>query len=357
MISPLKKLRNIIYENKLDAVLITSVSNIIYLTNYSGFSKEEREAFLFITQDSQYILTDGRYTQAVKKNIPNFNLIEISSGSSVIQILKILIQKHNVRKLGFEGHNLSYSEHQKFSRQLGKMQHVDLSSLRIIKNPDEIIKIKKACKLGDDVFKYILKKIKLGVSEKEIAVEIEYFIKKQNGNISFNPIVAFGANSAIPHHVPGNKKLTRNDKFILLDLGVKLENYCSDMTRTVFVGKPSLEQKKMYQAVLDSQMLAIKMLEKTNKAYEIDKTARDYIISQGYNSIPHGVGHGVGIDIHETPHLSPKSKDILRGGMVFSIEPGIYIPDMGGVRIEDLVAIENDKIKILSDSHKEITVI
>jgi len=346
MIKALLKLEKILKENKLDAVLISSISNIVYLTGYSGFSKEEREAYLFVVKNAQYILTDGRYTQAVKTLIPGFKLIKISSRVSFEKSIKELIKKHRIKRMGFEGNNLTFLEHKKLSSRFNDLNHFSMSKFRAIKNAEEIFAIEKACQLGDKAFDYILKKIKLGVSEKELAFEIEFFIKKNGGDISFRPIVAFGKNSAIPHHQPSDKRLAKSDKLVLLDLGVKLNNYCSDMTRTVFFGKPSAEQKRMYQTVLEAQSHALDllnslfMIHNSIPAKKIDKIARDYIISKGYKTIPHSVGHGIGINVHEAPHLSPKSKDILKQGMVFSIEPGIYIPGLGGVRIEDLVVLE-----------------
>jgi Xaa-Pro aminopeptidase len=383
MTTPLIKFRELLSKNKFDAILISSVSNIIYLTNYSGFSKEEREAYILIVAQPQglthktpgvlgYILTDARYSQAVKTLIPDFKLIEISPKLSATQALKKLVKKHGIKKIGFEGHNLTHLEHKKLTQALGKISHVDLGSLRTIKNSDEISKIEKACKLGDKTFNYILKKIRLGVSEKKIAQEIEFFIKKNDGDISFPPIVAFGKNSAIPHHVSSDKRLAKSDKLILLDFGVKLDNYCSDMTRTVFFGKASAEFKKMYETVLKAQQKAIECLMqltsdggrlslRSHDSSEVDRIARNYIISKGYPTIPHSLGHGIGIQIHESPHLSPNSKDILKEGMVFSIEPGIYLPaspqggpNFGGVRIEDLVVLKKTGLRLLTHSPKTI---
>jgi len=359
MDTPLFRLRKLVRNNKLDAVLISSHSNIIYLTDYSGFSKEEREAYLLITKNKQYILTDGRYTQAVKTLIRNFKLIEISSKLSFEKAIKQLIKKHRIKRMGFEGNNLTFLEHKKLSSRFNDLNHFSLNNLRAIKDEKEISEIEKACVLSDKTFDYILKKVKLGVSEKEVGNEIEFFIKKFGADISFRPIVAFGKSSAIPHHVPTNNKLT-NNQTVLLDFGVKLNNYCSDMTRTIFFGKPTPEQKKMYQTVLEAQERTIDLLNtkysilNTIKASSVDKVARDYIISKGYKTIPHSLGHGIGIEVHEAPHLSSKSKDILKVGMVFSIEPGIYIPEIGGVRIEDLLVLTKLGPKLLTHSPKTI---
>jgi Xaa-Pro aminopeptidase len=228
-----------------------------------------------------------------------------------------------------------------------------------IKTPEEISKIQEACNLGDIAFDYILKKIHIGVTEKEVAQEIDSFIENAGGKPSFPTIVAFGKNSANIHNVPVDNKLKKN-QIILLDLGVKLNGYCSDMTRTIFSGKPTPKQKKIYQIVLKAQSHAINYLKslivnhKSINAKDVDQAARDYIISQEYKTIPHSVGHGIGKEVHEFPHISPKSKDILKEGMVFSIEPGIYLPNFGGIRIEDLVVLTKSGPKLLTHSPKTI---
>jgi len=235
----------------------------------------------------------------------------------------------------------------------------------MVKSPAEILAIEKACRLGDKTFDYVLGKIKEGVSEKGLAFEIQFFIKKQGADISFPPIVAFGKNSAFPHHVPThNSKLLTHNSIILLDFGVRLNNYCSDMTRTVFFGSANAEYRKIYQTVLDAQNKAIDFLNslfivhnsknKTVKASKVDKIARKYITSQGYPTIPHSLGHGIGLEVHESPRLSPKSKDILKPNMVFTIEPGIYLPGFGGVRIEDVVTIEKSGPRLITKCPKQM---
>ena len=359
----IEKLKKIMVNANTDAVLISSVSNIIYLTGYSGFSNTEREAYLLITKTQQYIITDGRYSEAVLLHIPHFELIERTIKNTLDDIFKKLIKKHHIKKLGLEEDNLSVSEFKQIKKHYNNTYHYSLTAMRSVKDNDEIARIEKACDLGDKTFDYILKKIKKGVSEKEIAFEIEFFIKKNGADLSFPTIVAFGKNSAIPHHQSGNDILN-NNQFVLLDFGVKLNNYCSDMTRTIFFGKPTEKQKKIYQVVLESQKRAIDFLNtkykilntktKSLKASDVDNAARDYIIEQNYPTIPHSLGHGIGIEVHEFPNISPNSKDILKEGMVFSIEPGIYIPGFGGVRIEDLVVLEKQDPRLLTKSRKTL---
>lgn len=234
------------------------------------------------------------------------------------------------------------------------------------KTPDEILIIEKACRLTDRTFDYILPHIKPGVTEKEISLKIRKFINKNGALLSFRSIVAFGKNASEPHHKSNETKL-KNGNIVLLDFGAKVKGFCSDMTRTVFMGKASDEQKKIYRTVLAAQKKAIKFLKssiinhKSINAYNVDKVARDYIISQGYTPMPHGLGHGIGKKVHERPKLSPKSKAFLKPGMTFTIEPGIYLPagrqgikNFGGVRIEDTVVLEKTGLRILTKSPKEI---
>lgn len=352
----LQEIKKKLKEEKADAVLISSVSNITYLTGYTNFSKEEREAYIFIGKNFAYIITDGRYTEAIKREVPHLTLFERGNG-----IFEDLLKKHKneIKQLGIEEDNLTVSEYKFIKKHFNKLKHLSVSNLRSIKIDEEIKKIEEACKLGDLAFKHILKKIKSGVTEKEIAHELESFIKDKGVQFSFPPIVAFGKNSAIPHHQTGQTKLEKGQN-VLLDFGVKFENYCSDMTRTIFFGKSSKKQQDMYKVVLETQKRAVDFLNssiksgKKIKAAQVDKVARGYIKSKGYPNLPHSLGHGIGLEVHEHPFISEKSKEVLKEGMVFSIEPGIYIPDFGGVRIEDLYVLKGGGFKRLTCTAKNL---
>ncbi|MBU1000301.1 Xaa-Pro peptidase family protein [Patescibacteria group bacterium] len=357
----IKKLRALLAEENLDAVLISAVSNITYFTGYANFSQDEREAYIFLGQNFGYIITDARYCESIKKQVPHLQLFERSPGKRIDALFKK--HKKQIKKLGIEEDNLVVSEHKILQKHFKKLKHFNASLLRSIKSEDEIQKIEKAANLGDQVFKYILGKIKAGISEKQLAQELESYIKKHGAELSFPPIVAFGKNSSIPHHQTGNTKLTGDKEFILLDFGVKFENYCSDMTRTVFFGKPTKEQKAIFETVLKAQQKAINFVNsaiksgKELKAAQVDKVARDYIISKNYPAVPHSLGHGVGLDVHESPRLSRQSREILKEGMVFSIEPGIYSEGFGGVRIEDLFVLEKKGIRQLTNATKKLITI
>lgn len=354
----LREVKQLLQKEKLDGIFVSSVSNIIYLTGFSSFSKDEREVYLLIGKDFQYVITDGRYSEAVKKNIPHLKLFEKGYKKSTEDLFKK--HKKDINILGIEEGNLTVGEFKIIKKHFKKLKHLEVGYLRSIKNKEEIDKIKKACDLGDKAFNYILTKIKTGITEKEIAYNLERFIREKGAENSFPIIVAFDKNSSVPHHQTGDTELKSGD-IVLIDMGVKIDNYCSDMTRTIFFGKPSQKQKEIYNVVLSAQKKALEFLnkqikiDKKVKASEVDKVARDYIKSKGFPDIPHSLGHGIGLEVHEHPSLSPKSKEILEEGMVFSIEPGIYIEDFGGVRIEDLYTIKNGKLLQFTNSPKELT--
>lgn len=403
MISRTLKAQEKLKEKSFDAILVSSIPNITYLTGFSGFSKDEREAFMLITKNKQYILTDKRYIDEIKpvlyasseqqrvekssvissrqaRTINYFELIEVSYSLPFFKALEKLIKKHlpagrqgKIKKLGIETNNLTVNEYvslRKIFKSKSALISYNISENRIVKEQIEIDSIKKACSLTDRTFEHILKKIKPGISEKELAFEIEMFIKKHGGDLAFESIVAFGKHSAVPHHKPGNQRSKIKDQ-ILLDFGAKIDNYCSDMTRVVFLGKATNEQKKVYETVLEAQKRAMDYISSKCKiqsskleieAADVDKAAHDYIRQQGFgDNIFHSLGHGVGLEIHEAPRLSPKSKEVLKPGMVFTIEPGIYLPagrqglpNKFGIRIEDTVVLQENGLKILTHSPKEI---
>ncbi|MBI2019591.1 M24 family metallopeptidase [Candidatus Daviesbacteria bacterium] len=338
----------------LDAVLICSKDNITYLTGYPNFSEKEREAYIFAGYDFAYIITDARYTHEVKTQVTDLEIFERSHSNPTEKLFK----KHKIKILGVEEDNLTISEHKYFKKHFKKIKHIDLGNFRSVKTEDEIKKIEKACDIGDLAFKYIVKKIKEGVSEKELAGELENFIRSKGAVLSFPTIVAFGKNSAIPHHHTSDDKLDGNSQFILFDFGVKFENYCSDMTRTVFFGSPDKNQIKMYETVLGVQQKVVNAVNSgERKTSRIFKIADKFIKSKGFQGLPHSLGHGIGLEVHEHPSLSLKSKEVLKEGMVFSIEPGIYLSDFGGIRIEDLFVLEKTGLRQLTKSSKNLMVL
>lgn len=339
------KLATSLFSNA-DAILVSSPSNIKYLTGYSGFSEIERECFLLLTKNRKYLITDERYAEAVAKQVPEFKVIPVGVGRFIHQGDKVL---DSIPLLGIEEEDLKVTEYKAIKKRVRKTVNINLSDIRIVKESNEVKKIEKACALGDKAFNYITKKIKVGLTEKELAKILIQFIVSQGVEISFSPIVAFGKNSSVPHHLSGNTKLKSNS-IVLLDFGVKFDNYCSDMTRTIFFGSHDKKFNDIHKTVLEAQLKAIKAVKPGTNASEIDKIARTHILSKGYPNVIHSIGHGIGIDVHEAPHLSPFSDDLFSEGMVFSIEPGIYLPGYGGVRIEDLFLVTKNGSRKLTHS-------
>lgn len=354
------RIKKVLEKLETDALLVSDHNNVFYLSGFKSFIPKEREAFLFLTQKGNFIFTSSLYTETVNKNIKDFKLIEIDRHNVFSKKIEEIVKNLKIQKLSADLSDLSVSEYVKI-RKIAKVVD-DNNIVEIVrenKDEKEIENLRKASKLGDEVFKYILSEIKTGITEIEIAKKIEIFVLNQNSELSFDSVVAFGSNSSSPHHVPTNKKLTKNT-IILLDFGVKVNRYCSDMTRTVYFGKANTRFKKIYLTVKNSKEKAFEYVksnsnkQKPISAKAVDKVAREYIIKQGFESIPHSLGHGIGIEVHESPRLSPNSKDELKMGMVFSIEPGIYIPGYGGVRIEDLVLLTDKEPVLISNARSEI---
>jgi Xaa-Pro aminopeptidase len=350
--------------SKIQAVFISNSPNIVYLTGYTGFSEGEREAFLLVAKNGQYLITDGRYTEAVTKKVPSFTVLERSAENPLKTIFEKLVKKHKIETVGIEEFDLKVAEFKSLKKMFKKMTDFNSHSIRSQKDKSEVEKIEAACDLADKALKQALAKITTGVSEKDVALEFEMYLKKNYANTSFSTIVGFGPNSSVPHHETDDTKLSKKPgQFVLIDCGAKLDNYCSDMTRTYFFGQPSKEQEKIYNTVLEAQTKAAELIDQKIKsgqkiwAKEPDELARKIIEDNGYKSYSHSLGHGTGLEIHEPPTLSIRSTQELTEGMVFSIEPGIYIPDFGGVRIEDLYVIEKKGLRQLTKSPKKLTII
>ncbi len=333
------------------AVLISGFANIFY---YSGFTSED--ALLLLTPEERYIITDSRYFVQAKLECPDFELIDIKKGWEYVFSLS------KSEQIYFEEDNLNYGMYLKLSEKAHGKEFIPAQTKinlpRQKKDKRELEIIKEAEKIGDDAFSYVLNKIHPGMREKELAFELEMYMKKSGASgLSFDTIVASGVRSAMPHGVASDKVIENGD-FLTLDFGCRYKGYCSDMTRTVVIGKPEQKQREIYDIVLKAQTEAIKAIKLGVRCRDIDKVARDIITEAGYgNNFGHSLGHSVGVEIHEMPVFSPRSADILHNGNILSVEPGIYIDGWGGVRIEDLIAVCDGEIINLTASPKELIVI
>jgi Xaa-Pro aminopeptidase len=355
-----KKLFKIISALNLDALFITNQHNVSYLTGFTGFSTDEREGFLLATKKNAYLLLFSTYFNLFEKDGSGVTTLCITHNKRLTRHLNEIIKKEKIKSIGFEEENLTIAELNSLQNKVKVRWQATkgkIEDLRVIKDETELKYIKDAARITDAAFEFIKGKIKKGVSEKTLALELEYFLKKNAGDIAFSPIIAFNKNAAIPHYLPTNSQQLIANSLILLDFGAKINGYCADMTRVVFFGTPGEKEVKMYNTVLSAQKKALSNLTAGMTAHKIDKIARDHIISQGFPEYPHSLGHGVGLAIHENPRLKKDSKVILKENMVVTVEPGIYLPGQCGIRIEDLVLLKDKGVEILSKSTKEIVII
>jgi Xaa-Pro aminopeptidase len=351
MIKRIRKVQKAVVDENLDAFMVSSEYNLTYLTGYTGSN-----GLLLIYKNQKPIFyTDFRYEEQIKHEVKgcqikilNRNLIEEFPPDDI----------KDVKILGFEASSLTYRNYLSLANQLkNNVQLVAkeniVEKLRMIKDDDELSLIRHAARYTDEIFNYILSLIKPGVTEKDLSSEINYQLMKK-GWLAFPAIVAFGKNSAMPHARPTVAKLKKND-VIVFDLGLRFQNYCSDMTRTVVWGKASKKVKEIYKIVLEAQSAAISLIKDGVQAKIVDQEARRIIEKYGYGKFfGHGLGHGVGIVVHELPILSSRSIDVLRINQVVTVEPGIYLPDEFGIRIEDLIVIKKNNCEILTKSTKEL---
>lgn len=345
----LEKLRAKLAEGA--AVYITSFANIFY---YSGFTSED--ASLLVTADRAVLITDSRYLIEARLEAPDFEIYDIRGTLSglfdKISCDSVLYEEESISAAGLERLKKAAPGRGFFAAQK------KINEPREVKDEEEIRRIYAAEELGDEAFWYILGKISEGVSEKEVAFELEFFMKKHGARaLSFETIAASGKRSAMPHGTASDRRLRRGDLFTL-DFGCVLDGYCSDMTRTVGIGELSDRTREIYSVTLKAQEAALARIKDGVSLSEVDKTARTIISDAGFGeNFSHSLGHSVGIEIHENPCFSPKSEGEAKSGNVITVEPGIYIEDFGGVRIEDLVVVTPTGCEILSKSPKELIIL
>ncbi len=352
----LNKLRKALGRKDRFPYFVSNLTNIYYLTGFEG-----TYANILIDEDKTYFITDSRYTEYATSLLPDS--IEIhQQETSLNSTLKELLKNKHKRRLYVEQITplsgfLSLKQELKNIKILPAEDEIAL--LRIIKDENEILNIKKAVNLSDKCFNHLLKIIKPGIIEWDIAVEIEYFYRK-NGcrKSSFDSIVASGKGSSMPHHITSMAKKIENNDILLIDMGCLLNGYNSDLTRTIFIGNITPEFKKIYNIVLSAQEQAIFSVKPGIATGKLDKTARDIIHKEGYGwAFGHSLGHGLGLEVHESPYLKKNNSFRLKKNIPFTIEPGIYIPGKGGVRIEDVIIATGNGFENLTNSSKEIIVL
>ena len=348
-----KKVQEINKSLNIDAVLISNGNNMRYVSGFAG-----ETGYLYISEKHHMVITDFRYTYQAEMEAKGYEIVTIGN-AGYEEAINDILRTDNVKRLGFESGDMLYSKYVELADKLNVDELVpikdEITGLRKIKTPKELEYIKQAESIGDKVFAEMLTFIKPGLTELEVAARIEYLLKLYGGErSSFPAIVASGINSSMPHAVPTNKKIEVGD-FVTMDFGCVYEGYCSDMTRTIVVGKASDRQKEIYNIVLEAQLAALYCIRAGLKGKDVDKVARDIIYNAGYEGcFGHGLGHSVGLFIHEGPRLSPNEEDIIEERMTETVEPGIYVRGFGGVRIEDLIVVTKDGHENYTQSDKSL---
>ena len=338
-----------------EAFLITSEENMRYLTDFPN-----SEGKVLVTADEAVFFVDSRYIEAVQKNVDSCEVVLMTS---FYKQLGEYAKKLGVKTVFTEAEGISVADFSVLCKNVScefKAEKADelLTSLRRRKSEEEKHKILAAQAIAEKAFDHILGFIKEGVTERKIALELDFFMLKNGAEaISFDTIAVSGKNTSLPHGVPSSKKIAKGD-FITMDYGAVVNGYHSDMTRTVAVGEISSKQAEIYETVLKAQKNSLKVLKAGISGFDADKAARDIIENAGYGKFfGHGTGHGVGLQIHESPRLSPKSKHTLKIGDVVTVEPGIYLPDEFGVRIEDMAYITENGFENLTKAPKKLIIL
>ena len=337
----------------IDGFLISNITNVRYVTGFSGSS-----GCVLVTKNNKIFCTDCRYEEQAKQEIKDFDIfIEKEERlKEVVERAKSL----GIRTLGFES-TASYHFYRSLLRKGIKIKAVSnfIEDMRKIKDADEIVMIKKAISRAENAFLKIKEYIKPGFSERQVALRLEENLKKEGCySIPFDIIVASGRNSALPHAKPTEKKIKPGD-LVVVDWGGEAGGYFSDMTRSFLIqGRDIARKKEIYGTVLQANTKAIQSVASGLSSRMVDKAARDSIKKAGYaDFFGHGTGHGVGLDVHELPRISRLGREYVKTGMVFTIEPGVYIPEIGGVRIEDMVLVEHGGCRVLTALPKELEIL
>ena len=376
-----EKLIKELMQEPVDAVLIKHPSNLYYYTGFTGgeamflmpVNADIMSTYALelagISNDSQaitndwpdgYVITDSRYYEQVEKECAGLTLVKWEKKGMAETIQELMVEDKKIHIVLEDDMNLAqYMKLTQVCRNcLFSLGSKWIQMPRMVKDEEELAQIEQAEHIGDAAFSHILDILKPGVSEREIALELEFFMKKQGASkLSFDTIVASGPNGSMPHAQVTDRLLQSGD-FVTMDFGCVYQGYCSDMTRTVAIGTPTDEMKKVYQIVLDANVRAMEQIAAGQKCSDIDAVARGYIAKQGYGAyFGHGLGHGVGLDIHEEPRFSPKCDVITTENMVITDEPGIYLPGQFGVRIEDLVVVKENGYRKLSQSEKQLIIL
>ncbi len=351
----LEAVRRILDSNHLDGILFSSLENIRYLCSFTG-----SDGALVITQKNSFFLTDSRYWTQSEEEVKGSQIVHYRKKTEGIASLLLDL---GLREIGFESVFLPFSAHQFLSARLSSKASLipledEMKNIRALKDKQELAVLRTSIEIASDAFLHILELLNEGVPERDVAFEMEWFMKRKGAEaLGFDIIVASGKRSALPHGKASGKRIEKGD-FIVIDFGSGFQGYHSDQTRTMVCGNPTSEQQKIYQTVKEAHDKAIDKVRPGIPICEVDAAARDHIRDRGYGEyFGHGTGHGIGLAVHEDPVINTENKGPVQEGMVFTIEPGIYVPDWGGVRIEDMVLVTPHGAEVLTYLPAEVKVI
>lgn len=350
----LAKLRSLLRQEQLPALLVTKFVNVTYLTGFSG-----DDSYLLVTAKDAIMLSDFRYVDQLQEECPGLAAEIRPQGVSMLQLITQVARQAKISRLGIEAESMSVGLHERLRQALPKVELAATSGLveklREIKDREEIEQIRQSVYVAQRAFEVIRAQLRPEQTEKRVAAELEYQIRQFGGSGgSFAPIVAVGPRAALPHAVPTDRRMDASD-FVLIDWGAKAPHYASDLTRILVTGKISAKLERVYGVVLKAQLRAIEAIRPGARMSDVDAVARTVIAQAGWGkNFGHGLGHGIGLEIHESPRLAVQQDQPLVAGMVVTVEPGIYLPGWGGVRIEDDVLVTRDGHEVLSDLPKEL---
>ena len=352
--SRVDKLRQKMVGESVDGLLVSSVLNWRYISGFRGDA-----GALLITDKSAQVFTDSRYVEQAEDEAKGFSVVMTTLDNDEI---KEALKNGGVKRLAFEKDQVTYSQWERFKERFEGVELVPTSGwveeLRLIKTPEEVLCIQKAQDIADDAFALMTNSVRVGTREIDLALEFEFTMRRMGSDGLAFPIIAVtGERSSLPHGTPTEKKLAAGD-FITFDFGARYEGYCSDETRTFVVGHLDAKHEEVYKVVLEAQLAGLDAVKPGVRGLDVDAAGRAVIEKAGYGQyFGHGIGHGVGLNVHEGPRAARKSEDVLRPGMIVTIEPGIYIPGFGGCRIEDLVLVTESGHQVLSQSPKELKIL
>ena len=353
-----QEIADVLEQRGLDAMLLTNEANRFYA---SGFHSTGTDGVALVTRDQTYYFTDSRYTEAARRVVTDAEIGEISRGRGYMTLLTEVMEKHKVRKVGFEDTYMTVKEYGDYQKGLPceLVPAADLmTQLRAVKSREELDTLTAAQRIAEQALEVILTEVKAGAVEREIAARLQYLMLHFGAeDMSFDPIVVSGPNGSLPHGVPSDKVI-RNGEFVTMDFGCVYHGYCSDMTRTVAVGTPSDEMVTVYNTVLKAQLAGIAKARAGVTGRDIDGAARQVIEDAGYGKyFGHSFGHGVGVEVHENPSATPSNDKPMPAGAVISAEPGIYLPGRLGVRIEDVICLTEEGNVDLAKAPKDLLIL